>query len=653
MLGFSVWAHHMFVAGMADWLRVPMMITTLLIAIPTGIKVFSWIATLWRGRIHLTTPMLFALGFVTMFVIGGLSGIYLGSVPIDIAASDTYFIVAHIHYVLFGGSVFTIYAGVYYWFPKMTGRMYDERLGKWHFWLTFVSFNATFFPMHYIGLRGMPRRVSDYDAAFGDLNLFISIASFVLGASFVVFVYNMITSWVARPRRRGEPVARAHARVAGLVAAADLQLRRDPAGRRRAVRVRRARRAARDPQPGEGGAGGAGGARMSRAISVLVVANETLVGDELVDTLRRRAEHGPVRVAVVAPVTQPREGYVVYRDSRRAAAARRLDRVLACLRLAGIPAHGGVFDDEPLAAVKDVLASEEIDEIVVCTHPGDEVRVASQEPRSTRSAGPQATARSSTSSPTSAGAPAPTSSSSRTRPCSASRCSTGSAPRAEEGPASFLIVCPQSDPSRGEHPEAERRLRAALSMLRSEGLDVHGQIAHPDPFVAAMEAVEDERTDEIIVSTFPGERSGWLRRDLVGSLRAQTGLPVQHVVVEDLVGGGRMSAHAEPLHAATTSTTARPPRIRARASTRGRSGCCCSSARRSCCSARSSRPTSSSASSIPSASRRSGRLTPVRVPGVRRRGQHVHPRDLELHDALGAPVDQARAASGVPRRGWS
>ena len=205
VLGFSVWAHHMFVAGMADWLRVPMMITTLLIAIPTGIKVFSWTATLWRGRIHLTTPMLFALGFVTMFVIGGLSGIYLGSVPIDIAASDTYFIVAHIHYVLFGGSVFTIYAGVYYWFPKMTGRMYSETLGKWHFWLTFVSFNATFFPMHYIGLRGMPRRVFDYDEAFGDLNLFISIASFVLGASFIVFVYNMITSWSRGPIAPANP----------------------------------------------------------------------------------------------------------------------------------------------------------------------------------------------------------------------------------------------------------------------------------------------------------------------------------------------------------------------------------------------------------------------------------------------------------------
>jgi cytochrome c oxidase subunit I len=190
---------------MADWLRVPMMITTLLIAIPTGIKVFSWIATLWRGRIHLTTPMLFALGFVTMFTIGGLSGIYLGSVPIDIAASDTYFIVAHIHYVLFGGSVFTIFAGVYFWFPKMTGRMYDEKLGKLHFWLTFVSFNATFFPMHYVGLRGMPRRVSDYSAAFGDMNFFISIASFVLGASFVVFTYNIVVSWARGPLASGNP----------------------------------------------------------------------------------------------------------------------------------------------------------------------------------------------------------------------------------------------------------------------------------------------------------------------------------------------------------------------------------------------------------------------------------------------------------------
>jgi phosphopantetheine adenylyltransferase len=276
---------------------------------------------------------------------------------------------------------------------------------------------------------------------------------------------------------------------------------------------------------------------VSRAISVLVVANETLVGDELVDTLRRRAERGPVRVAVVVPVTQPREGYIVYRDTRRAAASRRLDRVLAYLRLAGIPAHGGVYDDEPLAAVKDVLASEEIDEVVVCTHPAtksgwlrknllDEIRrVAGDRP--VEHVVSDVTGRTGANvlvvaNETVLGEPLLD----RIRA------------RTEEGAASFLIVCPQSDPSRGEHPEAERRLRAALSVLRSEGIDVHGQIAHPDPFVAAMEAVEDERTDELIVSTFPGERSGWLRRDLVGRLRAQTGLPVQHVVVEELVEVG-------------------------------------------------------------------------------------------------------------------
>ncbi|HET8556673.1 MAG TPA: cbb3-type cytochrome c oxidase subunit I, partial [Gaiellaceae bacterium] len=157
ILGFSVWAHHMFVAGMAPWLRVPMMVTSMVIAVPTGIKIFSWLATMWEGRIHFTTPMLFALGFISMFVIGGLSGIYLASVPIDIHVSDSYFVVAHIHYVLFGGSFFTIMAGIYYWFPKMTGRMYNEKLGKLHFWLTFVGFNLTFFPMHWLGLHGMPR----------------------------------------------------------------------------------------------------------------------------------------------------------------------------------------------------------------------------------------------------------------------------------------------------------------------------------------------------------------------------------------------------------------------------------------------------------------------------------------------------------------
>jgi cytochrome c oxidase subunit 1 len=205
VLGFSVWAHHMFVSGMASWLRVPMMVTTLLIAVPTGIKVFSWLATTWEGRINFSTPMMFALGFVSMFVIGGLSGIFLGAVPIDIHTSDTYFVVAHIHYVLLGGSLFTIFAGIYYWFPKMTGRMYDERLGKLHFWATFIGFNATFFPMHIIGVQGMPRRVADYDPQFGDWNFAISIFSFLLGASFMIFIYNMIVSWLRGPPAPANP----------------------------------------------------------------------------------------------------------------------------------------------------------------------------------------------------------------------------------------------------------------------------------------------------------------------------------------------------------------------------------------------------------------------------------------------------------------
>jgi cytochrome c oxidase subunit 1 len=205
VLGFSVWAHHMFVSGMAPYLRVPMMVTTLLIAVPTGIKVFSWLATMWEGKLHFQTPMLFALGFVSMFVIGGLSGIYLGAVPIDIHVSDTYFVVAHIHYVLFGGSLFTIFAGVYYWFPKMTGRMYDERLGKLHFWLTFITFNLTFFPMHLIGVQGMLRRVADYPPDFANWNFFISVASFGLGMSTVIFFYNMITSWARGPIAPANP----------------------------------------------------------------------------------------------------------------------------------------------------------------------------------------------------------------------------------------------------------------------------------------------------------------------------------------------------------------------------------------------------------------------------------------------------------------
>jgi hypothetical protein len=262
---------------------------------------------------------------------------------------------------------------------------------------------------------------------------------------------------------------------------------------------------------------------------VLVVANETLTGDELRDAVLRRAAQGRIRVIVAAPVSEPSAGYVVYQDSRRAAAGRRLDRTVSRLREAGVPAQGQVWESSPLDAVKDTLAMEPIDEIIVSTHPEsksgwlrrnlvDEIRKAAGD-RPVEHVVADVTARVGANvlvvaNETVLGEPLLD----RIRA------------RAREGPATFLIICPQSDPGRGPHPEAERRLRGALSRLRSEGIEVHGQIAHPDPFTAAMQSVEEERTDEIIVSTFPGERSGWLRRDLVGRLRSSSGLPVEHVV---------------------------------------------------------------------------------------------------------------------------
>jgi cytochrome c oxidase subunit 1 len=204
-LGLVVWAHHMFTSGTPPWLRMFFMIATMVIAVPTGIKVFSWLATIWGGKLELNSAMLFALGFVSMFVIGGISGVMVAAVPFDIHVHDTYFIVAHIHYVLFGGSVFGLYAGIYHWFPKMTGRMMNEFWGRVHFVLTFIGFNITFMPMHKLGLEGMNRRIAEYDPKYAALNLVCTIGTYILAVSTFPFIFNAIWSWWKGPKASDNP----------------------------------------------------------------------------------------------------------------------------------------------------------------------------------------------------------------------------------------------------------------------------------------------------------------------------------------------------------------------------------------------------------------------------------------------------------------
>lgn len=194
IMGWAVWSHHMFTVGLGPVANSVFTITTMLIAVPTGVKIFNWIFTLWRGSIEFTTSMMFALGFVALFIVGGLSGVSHAVSPSDFQQSDTYYIVAHLHYVLFGGSIFGIFAGIYYWWPKITGKMLDETLGRLNFWLMFIGMNLTFFPMHYLGLNGMPRRIYTYSAEFGweNLNQLASIGYVVLFVSFLVFILNVL-----------------------------------------------------------------------------------------------------------------------------------------------------------------------------------------------------------------------------------------------------------------------------------------------------------------------------------------------------------------------------------------------------------------------------------------------------------------------------
>jgi hypothetical protein len=258
-----------------------------------------------------------------------------------------------------------------------------------------------------------------------------------------------------------------------------------------------------------------------------------LTGDELIDAVRARAEAGDVLVSVIAPVTAPREGYVVYQDTRRASATRRLERTLTRLREAGIEANGSVVDNDPLTAVRDAIALDDPDELIVSTHPEsrsgwrrrnlvDEIR---------KAAGDRPVEHVVSDLASRVGA--------QNVLVIANETVLGDPlldrirEKAREGErVGFLIICPQSDPTQGAHPEAERRLQAALAQLRSEQIEAHGQVAHPDPFTAAMHAVRDESVSSILVSTFPEQRGSWLRRDLIGRLRNEAKVPVEHVVVQ-------------------------------------------------------------------------------------------------------------------------
>jgi cytochrome c oxidase subunit 1 len=205
VIGLVVWAHHMYVAGISMNTQAYFVFATMVIAVPTGIKIFSWIATMWGGSISFRTPMLWALGFIFLFTVGGVTGVVLSNASVDRSLHDTYYVVAHFHYTMSIGSVFAIFAGWYYWFPKITGYTYSEILGRLHFWLMFIGANVTFFPMHFLGLAGMPRRIADYPDAFAGWNLIASIGSYVSFAGLIIFLFGMGYAFARKERAASNP----------------------------------------------------------------------------------------------------------------------------------------------------------------------------------------------------------------------------------------------------------------------------------------------------------------------------------------------------------------------------------------------------------------------------------------------------------------
>ena len=221
-IGFVVWAHHMYTVGMSTAAQAYFVAATMVIAVPTGVKIFSWIATMWGGSIEFKTPMLWAIGFIFLFTVGGVTGVVLANAGVDRSLQDTYYVVAHFHYVLSLGAVFTIFAGWYYWFPKMSGYMYTEMIGKLHFWLTFIGVNIVFFPQHFLGLAGMPRRIADYPDAFAGWNYVSSIGSYISALGTLVFFFGVAHAFMRKEKAGRQSVGRGrdHARMDAAVAAA-------------------------------------------------------------------------------------------------------------------------------------------------------------------------------------------------------------------------------------------------------------------------------------------------------------------------------------------------------------------------------------------------------------------------------------------------
>ncbi len=501
VLGFGVWAHHMFVSGMAPWLRIPMMITTVIIAVPTGVKVWSWLATIWGGKIHLKTPMLWALGFLFTFVLGGLSGVFLGVLPADIFSSDTYYIVAHIHYVLFGGSIFTIFAGVYYWFPKMTGRMYNEKLGKWHFWLTFFGFNATFMPMHWLGLQGMPRRVWDYDPRFATLNLVISIMSSLMVIGTMVFFYNMITSWRSGPKAPWNPWR--GRTLEWLVSSPPTVFNFDAtpqvvggpyqygiAGARHAIVF----------APEETGGGELA---ENQEPTIVVVARDTITGSSLMDAVRELGTAGYWRFTFVSPTDA---------ENDAVALTRRQNLAIAMLDEVDVAASGRVIgSDDLVAEIAKVAAEENAHEILIATYPlGDSEWLRSDVVDRVRKATNLAVSHVTVSRKE---ARAPIESAGLDHVLVLAPDDNGVEgllaavrDRADRSPARFTLVVPADVPypAWGEDATAKRRaciqrVHHAVEQLQQSGVSVQGEVMDEALVATARDAVSAYRPGEVLV----------------------------------------------------------------------------------------------------------------------------------------------------------